>query len=212
MQRILRKTGWGSAVLVGALSIGGCVVDLDPEEQGSTGDEASSGAPDPTKPPTSGPSDPPTTSDPTTSGAPDPDTSGDVTTATSSDPETTSTGPATTGDDTTGDASSESTDGTSTGDEPDSTSTGDDTTTGVDPTLPDTSTGSTGDDTTTGDDTAGPVHAKSMSETVNGGLVASSPNFRMVFTLGQPAQHQGSFYSESFTLQGGLVGAIGEQP
>ena len=56
------------------------------------------------------------------------------------------------------------------------------------------------------------VVGKSVSQTVNGGTVASSDNFRMVFTLGQPTANQGTYKSANFRLQGGLVGANGSPP
>lgn len=84
------------------------------------------------------------------------------------------------------------------------------TVTGTD-TDTDTSTGTSTDtdtDTTTGDEVMG----RSVSQTVNGGSVASSPNFRMVFTVGQPTQNQGVYTSANFRLQGGLIGANGNPP
>jgi hypothetical protein len=42
--------------------------------------------------------------------------------------------------------------------------------------------------------------------------VASSANFRMVFTLGQPTQSQGTYTSPGFKLRGGLIGANGSPP
>jgi hypothetical protein len=42
--------------------------------------------------------------------------------------------------------------------------------------------------------------------------VATSPSFRMVFTLGQPTQNQGVYTSTNFRLQGGLIGANGNPP
>jgi len=85
-----------------------------------------------------------------------------------------------------------------------------DTTTTSDTTTGDTTTG----DTTTGDTTTGGVEVvgKSVTQTVNGGTVASSTNFRMVFTLGQPTASQGTYNSANFRLQGGLVGANGSPP
>ena len=93
------------------------------------------------------------------------------------------------------------------------------------PTTGDTDTSSTGDTSTTGDTDTGTstgtttettggseVVGKSVSQTVNGGTVASSDNFRMVFTLGQPTANQGTYKSASFRLQGGLVGANGSPP
>jgi len=75
----------------------------------------------------------------------------------------------------------------------------------------DTTAGTTTDtttDTTTGNELVG----RSVSQTVNGGTVASSTNFRMVFTLGQPTQNQGVYTSSNFRLQGGLIGANGNPP
>jgi len=104
---------------------------------------------------------------------------------------------------------------TTTGPTTGTTATGTDSSTTVTTTGP--TTGSTTDattgtssttDTTTGNELLG----KSVSQTVNGGAVATSPNFRMVFTLGQPTQNQGTYTSTSFRLQGGLVGANGSPP
>jgi hypothetical protein len=78
-------------------------------------------------------------------------------------------------------------------------------------TTGDTTTDTTGDTTT--DTTGGSeVVGKSVSQTVNGGTVATSDNFRMVFTLGQPTSNQGTYKSANFRLQGGLVGANGSPP
>ncbi len=85
-------------------------------------------------------------------------------------------------------------------------------------TTGDTTTGATTGDTTTGDTTGDSttggveVVGKSVSQTVNGGTVATSANFRMVFTLGQPTSSQGTYKSANFRLQGGLVGANGSPP
>ncbi len=102
---------------------------------------------------------------------------------------------------TTGDTST-STGDTSTGDPITGTSTGDTTT--------DTSTGdtTTDTDTTTGVEVVG----RSVSQTVNSGHLISSPNFRMVFTLGQPSANQSTTTSQNFKLRGGLVGANGSPP
>ena len=96
------------------------------------------------------------------------------------------------------------------------TSTTDTPTTGTSSTT-DTTTGTTGTtgsttDTTTDTTTGNEVAGKSVSQTVNGGTVASSTNFRMVFTLGQPTQSQGTYTSDNFRLQGGLIGANGNPP
>lgn len=72
-----------------------------------------------------------------------------------------------------------------------------------------TTTGETDTDTDTGGDE---LVGRSVTQTVNGGTVASSPNFRMVFTIGQPTQNQGTYKSDNFRLQGGLVGANGSPP
>ncbi|MBZ5709952.1 hypothetical protein [Nannocystis pusilla] len=90
--------------------------------------------------------------------------------------------------------------------EPTTTETTTDTTTTT-TTATDT-TDTTDTDTTTGD----PVSGKSITQTVNSGTVAASPNFRMVFTLGQPTQNQGVYTSSNFRLQGGLIGANGNPP
>lgn len=50
------------------------------------------------------------------------------------------------------------------------------------------------------------------TETVNAGNVAASPNYRMVFTFGQPTQNQGKSTSDSYGLRGGLIGATGSEP
>lgn len=113
-------------------------------------------------------------------------------------------------------------DSTSTTDTPTTTPV---TVTDTDPSTGDTTTGTTGDTTTgttdtttdtTGDTdttTDGPeVVGRSVSQTVNAGTVATSPNFRMVFTLGQPTSNQGTYQSANFRLQGGLIGANGNPP
>ena len=51
-----------------------------------------------------------------------------------------------------------------------------------------------------------------VSESVNAGEVSASTNYKMVFTLGQPAPAQGTMTSPSYRLQGGLVGAMGSLP
>jgi hypothetical protein len=47
------------------------------------------------------------------------------------------------------------------------------------------------------------------TETVSAGEVSKSPNYKMVFTFGQPTQNQGKTTSPSYRMQGGLVGANG---
>lgn len=130
---------------------------------------------------------PPTTTRPTTT---DPMTTDGTTTA---PPMTTTTAPTTT----------ETTEPDSTG--PVTATTGSTT----DTTSADTDTG-TGTDTDT--DTGTEVMGRSVSQMVNSGTVATSPSFRMVFTMGQPTQNQGVYVSPSFRLQGGLIGANGNPP
>jgi len=100
-------------------------------------------------------------------------------------------------------------------------STTDEPTTTVAPTSTDsTTTTTTGDTDTTAtttttdtDSTTGdPIAGRSITQTVNSGTVATSPNFRMVFTMGQPTQNQGTYTSANFRLQGGLIGANGNPP
>ncbi|XXX80559.1 hypothetical protein WMF30_17510 [Sorangium sp. So ce134] len=50
------------------------------------------------------------------------------------------------------------------------------------------------------------------SETVTAGEVARSSRYRMVFTLGQPTQNQGTSTSPKARMQGGLLGANGSLP
>ena len=110
--------------------------------------------------------------------------------------------------------------------EPPTTSvTGTDSTTAVDPTIgpttdttdtttttTTTTTTDTTDTTDTDSTTGDPLVGRSITQTVNSGTVAASPNFRMVFTLGQPTQNQGVYTSSNFRLQGGLIGANGNPP
>jgi hypothetical protein len=56
------------------------------------------------------------------------------------------------------------------------------------------------------------VAARDISQTVNAGHIISSPNFRLVFTLGQPTQNQDRTDSPNFALRGGLIGATGSKP
>lgn len=126
------------------------------------------------------------------------------TTGTTDEPTTavpTTTAPDTTTTNTTGVPTTTDTSGTTSSTTTESTTT---TTTTTDTTT-DTSTTT---DTTTGSEVVG----RSVSQTVNSGLVASSPGFKMVFTLGQPTQNQGVYNSTNFRLQGGLVGANGNPP
>jgi hypothetical protein len=50
------------------------------------------------------------------------------------------------------------------------------------------------------------------TETVSAGEVSKSPNYKMVFTFGQPTQNQGKTTSPGYRMQGGLVGANGSAP
>ena len=52
----------------------------------------------------------------------------------------------------------------------------------------------------------------SATETVTAGEVSKSPNYKMVFTFGQPTQNQGATKSPGYQLNGGLVGATGSKP
>ncbi|MBZ5713761.1 hypothetical protein [Nannocystis pusilla] len=78
-----------------------------------------------------------------------------------------------------------------------------------------TDTSTTGDSTSTGDTdgtTGAEVVGRTVSQTVNAGHLVQSPNFRLVFTMGQPTQNQGTTSSPNFKLRGGLVGANGSPP
>ncbi|WP_441287428.1 hypothetical protein ACSRUE_35295 [Sorangium sp. KYC3313] len=50
------------------------------------------------------------------------------------------------------------------------------------------------------------------TETVTAGEVARSSRYRMVFTLGQPTQNQGTSTSPKVRMRGGLIGADGSLP
>ena len=50
------------------------------------------------------------------------------------------------------------------------------------------------------------------SDLVNAGNQASSDNYKLTHTLGQPSQNQGMMTSPSYRMQGGLVGAMGTLP
>lgn len=50
------------------------------------------------------------------------------------------------------------------------------------------------------------------TETVSAGEVSKSPNYKMVFTVGQPTQNQGKTTSPGYRMQGGLVGANAGSP
>ena len=55
-------------------------------------------------------------------------------------------------------------------------------------------------------------HGPGATALVNGGTVAKSAGYRMVFTLGQSTQNQGGMTSSGYRIQGGLVGANGSLP
>jgi hypothetical protein len=59
---------------------------------------------------------------------------------------------------------------------------------------------------------APPVAGKPGTETVSAGEQSTSPNYRMVFTFGQPTQNQGKTTSPGYRMQGGLQGANGSLP
>ncbi len=63
----------------------------------------------------------------------------------------------------------------------------------------------------TGGSAGGAVaYGPAASDLVNAGGVASSPGYKMVFTLGQSTQIQATSTSPSYRMQGGLVGANGD--
>lgn len=136
--------------------------------------------------------------------------SGSGTGTTQGDPSSTSDIP-TTNPPTSSSTDSGMTDGTASATDTPTTPTTD-TTQGVDTESTGT-TGSTGDtDTTDTTDTGVEVTGRSVSQTVNAGHLVTSPNFRLVFTLGQPTQNQATTSSPNFKLRGGLVGANGSPP
>ncbi|HRI66507.1 MAG TPA: hypothetical protein PK156_19800 [Polyangium sp.] len=49
-------------------------------------------------------------------------------------------------------------------------------------------------------------------EIVNGGQFMKSPNYSMVYTVGQPTQIQTTTTSPSYVMRGGLIGATGSLP
>jgi hypothetical protein len=53
---------------------------------------------------------------------------------------------------------------------------------------------------------------RTMAELVSAGLYATSTNFKMSFTLGQPTPSQETMRSTNFRMQGGLQGANGSLP
>jgi hypothetical protein len=180
----MRRTGQSSGwrLVAVLLLAGACGDDGVAVTEGGSGTGTSTGTTTEDVPTTDPPTTTPTT-DPTTEDVP---TTTAVTVTTTTEPTTT-------------------TDGHGHDDDGDSSSTTGETTT-------DTTTGDTTTDTTTDTTGGSEVVGKSVSQTVNGGTVASSDNFRMVFTLGQPTANQGTYKSANFRLQGGLVGANGSPP
>ena len=57
-----------------------------------------------------------------------------------------------------------------------------------------------------------PTAGKTATDFVNAGEVATSPSYRMVFTLGQSTQNQGVTNSQSYRMQGGVIGATESLP
>ena len=49
-------------------------------------------------------------------------------------------------------------------------------------------------------------------EIVNGGQFMKSPNYSMVYTVGQPTQIQTTTTSPSYVMRGGFIGATGSLP
>jgi cytoskeletal protein RodZ len=186
MARVART--WGLVVVLGASLVGACGDDLvippgtDSDSDSGSSSGSSTEGPVPTS---SNPTTEPTTEPPPTTSA--------TTTTTTLEPTTDTTSPIT---NTTTDTD---------------TSTGTTATTQSTETDTDTDT-STGTDTDTDTDTGGALVGRSVSQTVNGGTKASSDNFTMVFTVGQPTQNQGVYTSTNFRLQGGLIGANGNPP
>ena len=181
---VTKRTRWVRVLALGAVLGAACGDDDVAVSDSASGTESSTGTTGPS--PTTTNSTPPTTTDPTTDA-----TTSDATTdspPTTTDPTTETTSPVTTTETT------DTTIGTT------------DTTIGT----TDTTAGTT--DTTTDTTTGAEVVGKSVTQTVNGGTVATSTNFRMVFTLGQPTQNQGVYNSTNFRLQGGLIGANGNPP
>jgi hypothetical protein len=50
------------------------------------------------------------------------------------------------------------------------------------------------------------------SDLVNAGNQASSDNYKLTHSMGQPTQNQGTMTSPSYRMQGGLIGAMGTLP
>ena len=55
-------------------------------------------------------------------------------------------------------------------------------------------------------------HGPPATETVSGGDVSKSAKYKLVSTVGQPTQNQGTSNSAKHRLQGGLIGASGSLP
>jgi hypothetical protein len=49
----------------------------------------------------------------------------------------------------------------------------------------------------------------SSTDSVSAGTIVQSPSYTLIFTFGQPTQHQGKATSPNYRMQGGLVGANG---
>jgi hypothetical protein len=58
----------------------------------------------------------------------------------------------------------------------------------------------------------GASHGDTSGELVCAGDVVTSPNYHLVFSLGQSSQNQQTARSPSFRLEGGLVGAMAGSP
>jgi len=54
-----------------------------------------------------------------------------------------------------------------------------------------------------------PPRGVQSTDSVSAGNVVQSPSYTMVFTFGQPTQHQGKATSPRYRMQGGFVGANG---
>jgi hypothetical protein len=72
------------------------------------------------------------------------------------------------------------------------------------------SSGSSGSSSSGGGSTPG--HGPAATETVSAGVRSQSGSYVMVYTLGQPTQNQDRSSSNSYVLQGGLIGANGSLP
>jgi len=72
-----------------------------------------------------------------------------------------------------------------------------------------TTTGDTDTDTDTGPP---PATGQTMNQLVTAGERSSSRNYTLVYTFGQPSSLQSTHQSTNYTIQGGLIGAIGSPP